>query len=610
MMDYHGLAPASSRQVRWQTFLSVDFSRDPSLLHEAHSPNSLNMIRDEYGKVRRRMGYKGVCVLSGKVHSMAAFRGRAYAHAGTNLYEIMENGSWKIRSDVHDGDSLFVPCHDYLLFLDGKELYILRDRDFEVLAATVPRVAVGCTPDGGGELLRQPNLLTDRYIQSYAGTGTDTVYRLAFAPMGPEQVAVRIETTDDEGNPLTLLWKENTDFSVDRDKGLVTFLLPPPGPSVPGEDNVFIEASLFRAPTRSVLAACTIGCAGGIGGRQDQVFLGGSPAFPHRLYWSDIDDPGYIGDLQYAILGGGQQQLKGLQVWGDCLLCHMDTRTATTFVVQPYMEELNNLLVPQVRILRTLMTGGCLSPRTTEFTEEPLFLSSSGVRTVAYNMYTDREVWADRSMRVNARLLEEPGLEKAFSVVCKGFYLLFAGDHVYVLDSLHPGGDVNQKDAQMNAFLWDDIPAVAACALGDRLFFGTETGRILEFYREESDPASYYDDGLGYEWMWELPEYTGSSLSSCKTLRSVTLGGKEYTQSAVALEILADGKWNTLLGEEQPLISPEVPAPAGDPPMRAIEISYRHLTRFSLRVRGSRGGMPFGLHEVTADVREQGHRRG
>ena len=55
MIRYTSASRSPRTPVLYDTFLSVDFAKAASNVKAYHSPDAVNMIRDEYGKVRRRM---------------------------------------------------------------------------------------------------------------------------------------------------------------------------------------------------------------------------------------------------------------------------------------------------------------------------------------------------------------------------------------------------------------------------------------------------------------------------------------------------------------------------------------------------------------------------
>ena len=84
---------------------------------------------------------------------------------------------------------------------------------------------------------------------------------------------------------------------------------------------------------------------------------------------------------------------------------------------------------------------------------------------------------------------------------------------------------------------------------GDRLLFGTDDGEVMEFYTDEDNSASYSDNGEGYQWRWEFPEYTGSTFYTNKSIKYVALRAKVYARTTVAIDVQIAGQWYQVLEE-------------------------------------------------------------
>lgn len=63
---------------------------------------------------------------------------------------------------------------------------------------------------------------------------------------------------------------ENTDFTVDRERGIVTFTTAPGESPVKGQDNVQITASKVREDYLDAINKCTIAAVYGVGGSTDR----------------------------------------------------------------------------------------------------------------------------------------------------------------------------------------------------------------------------------------------------------------------------------------------------------------------------------------------------
>ena len=78
-----GTAPSLS-VVRIEDFLGCDLTNQPTNVDAKRSPDARNMIRDVPGKVRKRMGYKTIYTLDGRINGHHRLNGKPpLIHAGT-----------------------------------------------------------------------------------------------------------------------------------------------------------------------------------------------------------------------------------------------------------------------------------------------------------------------------------------------------------------------------------------------------------------------------------------------------------------------------------------------------------------------------------------------
>lgn len=71
-------------------FRGIDLLNSPSNVDESRSPAAPNMIRDQVGKVRKRMGYttRATAPNGGRINGVHFLNGERLIHAGTKLYKL------------------------------------------------------------------------------------------------------------------------------------------------------------------------------------------------------------------------------------------------------------------------------------------------------------------------------------------------------------------------------------------------------------------------------------------------------------------------------------------------------------------------------------------
>ena len=186
-------APTRST-VNLTTFYGVDLTSNPSNVAISQSPNAVNMVRDEPGKVRKRRGYELKYTFDGRINGHYSRKGDGFdlVHAGDKLYrmkstpELVYSGLDNNRSHAWQfGDNLFIADGKKLLVYDGTSVKPVEDN------AYIPTVTIAKAPSGGGKQYDALNLLQPKFKEKFLSDGTSTDYHLSFSGLDDANVTVR-----------------------------------------------------------------------------------------------------------------------------------------------------------------------------------------------------------------------------------------------------------------------------------------------------------------------------------------------------------------------------------------------------------------------------------
>jgi len=599
-------------------FRGDDLGRSPMNVDRSRSPGSRNMIRDELGRVRKRMGYRTVASYPGAIRGAHPFAGETLIHAGTGLYRGA--ASLGAMADAHSVSQLL---GERLCLLDGQSLrFVTKSGDaFSLCAARtqayVPTVILSRSPDGGGAPYEDYNLIGARFCNSFYGAAGVTVYALTDG--GLDADAVTAEVLNASG--VWVQKTEGTDFSVDRATGIVTFAAAPGASPIEGEDNVRIAASKTRAGYADRIDKCTVAALYGVGGAADRLFVSGNPDWPGIDWYSARSDPTYFGDLCYAVLGQGDAPIVGYSIVSDRLAAHKGgARDGRNVVLRRgAFDEEGEAVFP---IVGTLQGEGAIAPRACAYLGgEPLFLTRAGVCAIAPSDLTGERYSQLRSAFLNAKLLAEEGLSGACACVYRDFYLLFVNGHVYALDGLQRAQLSGEPYSthQYEGYYLDHVPACAVWVRraedADVLCFGTETGNVCEFYRDKADPLSYNDDGAAIPAHWDTPYLCGEIRHTRKVFSyfSATLAPSVATTLTVYAKTF--GIWRKLFTDAasaryfdfNSLDFSKFSFSTDTGPVnvrRKIRIGVVDKTMF--RLENNEKNEPFGLYDLTVSYTETG----
>ena len=129
--------------------------------------------------------------------------------------------------------------------------------------------------------------------------------------------------------------KENSNFTVDRVNGKVTFNTAPSKPNLSGEDNVFITFSKTISGYEDRINKCTKALL-----FDNRMFFTGNPDFPNAVFHSELNNPAYISDLSYYEDGSSDSSITGMTVGNNVLWIfkNLDQNNANVFYHEPTLD--------------------------------------------------------------------------------------------------------------------------------------------------------------------------------------------------------------------------------------------------------------------------------
>ncbi len=244
-----------------ENFKGVDLYNSPANVENYRSPEAPNMIRDVPGKVRKRLGYHKREQYDARINGVYFLREdsgtvKKLVHAGTKLYldgNVIYEGmadnrgkSWQVNGRLYllDGKK-YLCCGEF----EDEETHI---KSYQVKAVEeigyVPVITISRAPNGGGTQLNPPNLLSDKWTDSFLGTADAKEYQLSFDNLDETKVTAKKMKADGTWENMT----EGSGFSVNRTTGKVTFTTAPGASPITGADNLEITASKKRGKFESV----------------------------------------------------------------------------------------------------------------------------------------------------------------------------------------------------------------------------------------------------------------------------------------------------------------------------------------------------------------------
>ena len=508
----------------------VDFSSDISKVALNRSPYSVNMYRDylsEQGKaIETRPGFRKLAKLNGAINGIHFFtntignvtRRKVLVHAGKKLYEWInfyhefgENGFVELYSDMNYERSISFAYNDSLFILDGKNYleYVQVDaNNFTLRNANVdsfiPTTTISRNPSGGGTVYQQVNVLQPKRKNSFLADGTSTDYVLDTDNLDAKSIfAVQASV-----NGVELV--EDTDFTVDRTNGVVTFNTAPAVPATVGSDNVEITFSKTIEGYNTRIAKCRIACI-----FDNKVFFSGNPDYPNGLFHSMLNDPKYIGDLNYYQDGSDNTAIMSIIHLGERLAVIKESNNQDASVFYHSRASSDELGVYYPTIEGISSTGCVAVNGGINLRDDPLFITDMGLDAISkMDLISERSI-QHRSTLVDAKLTNETDLEQCQLCEWNGYLLILINGKIYLADS-------RQKYSSFSSFeyewyYWDNIGVYEDDVFSKAnmikeydglLLFGTEDGHICIFntdlikYPGELYARAYSDDDRVINCCW------------------------------------------------------------------------------------------------------------
>ncbi len=464
-------------------FAGVDFLEEPSLVAITRSPDALNVwknYKDTQGAcVETRPGFKKLAQIGTKINGIYIYRtDTALIHSGTVLYE------WSNFPDVPDEDHLKQLYTDmnndkksYFNKADQEgNVYINDGKNYLVYDGTIAKKVTDANPFiptttisrtagdiGGGETLQDVNVLTPKRINSFVGDGEAKDFYLDATEIDNELVTVTV-------NDVELY--ENTDFTVDRIKGKITFNIAPSKPDLSGEDNVFITFSKTIPGYSDRIAKCTNALI-----FDNRLFYTGNPDFPNAVFHSELGNPKYVSDLNYYEDGASDSLITGMTVGNNILWVfkNLDQNNANVFYHEPTLDLENGKIYPSKQ---GNVSIGCYVG-SINFQDDIVYLSRYGLEGVSTEEINSRQVVAHRSSLVDVKMTNENDYYNASMVVWKGYLCVLVDGRMYLADS-------RQKYAKLNSFEYEwfywDVSKANPNILkeyDDKLYIGAKDGSIF-----------------------------------------------------------------------------------------------------------------------------------
>lgn len=504
-----GSSGAAIRTTRYSQFKGVDFSTDPMLVDGSRSPYALNLISDMDGSPEKRPGWRVVFDMTsifpennGRTRGMwrVNINGVKHfiVHQGHRIYRYDEAAGTMEMLYIIDTTTVNLASRSTAFFMNSK-LYIMTGYNYlqydgetvKEVDAYVPTVVTNRKPSGGGVDLQGYNLIGTKWTEEFVGDGKATEYQLTATDLDEAVVECRIFDGTEWVEKV-----EDTDFTVARAAGLVTFKQAPP-------ESELVNVKLTPSKTRAGYAdKINKGLAAAVYDDQVVFVAGAEKGIDYR---SGFGQPDYFSDKGYDRVGTDETDIMGYCKVGEYLGIIKESNSQDNTIYLRWAETLTKYdtagqsYTERVYKRKQGVVGvGAVSRYAIGLLlDDPLFLSERGMFAISSNAITLERTMQNRSGYVDSRLTKEPNLKDAAAVEWMGYYIVCVNNHCYVMDSRQRSYPKYSNSAFLyECYYWDNIPARVWMADGENLYFGTADGKICKFNTDVEGLTRYSDGGV------------------------------------------------------------------------------------------------------------------
>ncbi len=468
----------------YANFRGVDFSNRKDEVSLYRSPDAINMWKNYKNS-------KGRCVESRPdIELVKEFTDTIFGlffynynnsthrivHSGTKLYDndkVIYSGMAKHKSQAFIYEkSLYIK--------DGSKYYVYDGTQVKEVEGYIPTTTISRSPNGGGTIYQDVNLLTGIRKNSFVADGASKDYM--------------VDSESFDSDYKVRVWvngKEVTNFTTTPNAGKITFETAPTEPNTVGQDNVIIQFRKTVSGYRDRIDKCTL-----LEMFDNRVFFAGNPDYPNMLWHCSLEDPTYCSDLDYYKEGIDDSKIKALISGNNALWVMKEaSQTNTTiFYHNPTIDDEVGKVYPSIH---SSISTGCVSTGI-NFNDDIVFFSERGLEAISGDVTTE-QVLAHRSTCVDNKLLNETNYKNLIVEEWEGYLLVIVDNKIYLADSRAMMTNGNHSEYEW--FYWQFDINITGTRVKDEVLYLCSDKAIYTLTKKDTNIEAYWttlDDEFNY----------------------------------------------------------------------------------------------------------------
>ncbi len=243
-------------------------------------------------------------VISGKKVILFCHDGNVYSYDMTVVTEtillagLITEGVVTLIGSITDARTTIFWFSGKIYFMNGIDYKAYDGTTYQDVVPYVPTVSLNAPPTGGGTLFEEINLLTGKKKQTFVGDGSATLYQLVEVGLDSDLLVITVDGV----NKI-----ENTDFTVNRTLGQVTFTSAPANLS-----EVVIEWTKVIAGNADLIKNHKYSYKYGVDNSLN-LFIYGNPNEKNVYRYSGIKKAGYFPANSFVEAGSDEFAITSLQ---------------------------------------------------------------------------------------------------------------------------------------------------------------------------------------------------------------------------------------------------------------------------------------------------------
>lgn len=439
----------------YSNFRGVDFSNSVVSLYR--SPDSINMWKnyDNGEGIETRPGMTLLGNFEGQIFGIFFYKVQnnlqVIVHAGTKLYK-WDNFPNKpvvktmLHEEMNPRYSQSFVFNSVLFIKDGINYLEYDGESCKNVVGTVPITRLGTTPfgqiykDDVDYVYQDVNCLSNLRKNGFVADGTSKEYHLDAYDLDPASIYIMRATI----NGIEKF--EEVDFSVDRDKGIVTFKEVPPAPLEDGDSNVIITYSKSNSESLNRIKKSTI-----LVEFDNRIFFSGNQDYPNTVFHTELEDPRYVSDNGYSTVGLDVAPVKALIPGNDILWVFKETiqNYSNVYYLTPTIDSQLGKIYPSV--VGNISTG-CVSTGV-NFNDDICFFSKNGLEAIGKALGND-QILDHRSSLVDPKLISNNDYKNIKLVEFRGYLMCLLDSKILLADSRNLYEKTSNK-AEYEWFYWE-----------------------------------------------------------------------------------------------------------------------------------------------------------